>query len=104
MIIGVIDVKNILAFKAQSHTPIRADSHGPVPLQLTFERMQFESRQVHVRDRAGRIKSNQDVSELHAVFGQYAARVIVIKKAIEPLVAEALDHLRIVMRYVTDVK
>jgi hypothetical protein len=38
------------------------------------------------------------------VFGQYAARVIVIKKAIEPLVAEALDHLRIVMRYVTDVK
>jgi hypothetical protein len=84
----VIDIINILSFaiETKGYTPVCANGYGPKPFQLSFERMQPESRQVHVIHRRCGVKHRQNIPELPNMFRHYAACVVVFEEPSQSLV------------------
>ena len=76
----------------------------PKALQFALQGMQPEPRQIHIRNRTGRIEPRENVTQLFRVFGVHAARVVFFVKAFQSLVAYRPDHSRTVTRHVTDVR
>jgi hypothetical protein len=54
--------------------------------------MKPETRQIHVGNRASSIKPRENVTQLLRVFPVHAARVVLLVKAFQPLVAYRPDH------------
>jgi hypothetical protein len=68
MVIRIIDIERVALDEAENHPPIRTNGDGPHTLQLAFQWMQAETRQVHIADRTGGVKSRENVSQLNRVF------------------------------------
>jgi len=85
----VIDIIYFLRvpIKAKNHPPVGPNSHRPKAFHLSFERMQPESRQVHVGNRRGGMKRRQNIPKLANMFRVYAAWIIVFKELLQPFVA-----------------
>jgi hypothetical protein len=99
MVIGwflsvVIDRINVLcvAVKAENHPPVGPNGHGPKTSHLAFERMQPESRQIHMGNGWGGMKRCQNIPQLAHMFRVYAARVVLLKKPFQSLVADCPYH------------
>jgi hypothetical protein len=99
MVIGwflsvVIDIINVLrvAVKAENHPPVGPNGHGPKTFHLAFERMQPESRQIHVVNGSSGVKRRQDIPQLADMFRVYAAWVVLFEKAFQSLVADCPYH------------
>ena len=95
MVIGrflsvVIDIINILRaiVKAKNHPPVGPDSYSPEAFHLAPERVQPESRQVHMGDGRGSVESHQNIPQLADVFRVYATRIVLFKEPFQPLVAD----------------
>jgi hypothetical protein len=88
----VIDIINILciAIEAKDHSSVCPNCHRPKTFHLAFQRMQPESRQVHVSNRRGSMKRCQNIPQLFGVFRVYAAWVALFKKPFQSLVADCL--------------
>ena len=86
----VIDIINVLraAVKTENHSPVGPDRHGPVALERSLKRMQPEPRQIHVGDGWGSVKRCQDISRLTSMVRIYSARIVLLKKPFQPLVAD----------------
>jgi hypothetical protein len=99
MVIGwflsvVIDIINILrvAVKAENHLPVGPNGHGSKTFHLAFERMQPEPRHVHMGNGWGGMKRCQNIPQLANMVGVYAARVVLLKKPFQSLVADCPYH------------
>jgi hypothetical protein len=90
----VIDIINVLrtVVKAENHPSVRPNGHGPNTIHLAFERMQPEPRHVHMGDGWGGMKRCQNISQLADMVGVYAARVVLLKKPFQSLVADCPYH------------
>jgi hypothetical protein len=86
----VIDIINVLrvTIETKNYPPVGPNGHGPKTFHLAFERMQPESRQVHVGNRRGGMKRRQNIPQLVGVFRVYLAWVVLFKKPFQPLVAD----------------
>ena len=91
----VIDIINVLcaAVEAEDNPPVGANGDGPKALHFAFERMQAESRQVHMGNGGGGLKRGQNISQFADVFRVYAARIVVLEEPFESLVADRAYHL-----------
>jgi hypothetical protein len=54
--------------------------------------MQPEPRQVHICGRSGGVEPRQNIAQLCHVFGDHAARVIILIKPLQPFVPDGADH------------
>jgi hypothetical protein len=88
--------------KAENHPPVRANGHAVETLQFALQRVQTETRQVHVSDCPGCIEPRQNVAQLADMLGNNPTLIVVFMKAFQSLVAYRPTILS-VMRYVTDV-
>jgi hypothetical protein len=50
--------------------------------------MKPKPRHVHIGNRSGGIEPRQNVTQLHRVFGNHAARVVFLVEAFQPLVTD----------------
>jgi len=90
----VIDIINVLRarVKAENHAPVGAHCNGPKALLLAFERMQPESRQVHVVNRGSCVKRRQNITQFARMFRVNSAWVVLLKKPFQSLVANGANH------------
>ena len=86
----VIDIINVLraVVKAENHPPVGAYGNRPKAFRRAFERMQPESRQIHVVNGSSGVKRCQNIPQFADVFRVYAARVVLFKKQFQSLVAD----------------
>lgn len=92
MIISVIHILNIAVRKTKCDSPVGADSHGPKSYQVTLQRMQAESRQVHILGSNGHIQTGQDIPQLVCMFSYNTARIILFVQPLQPFMAYRADH------------
>jgi hypothetical protein len=87
VVIDIIDILRVL-IEAKNHPPVGPDGHGPETPPLAFERMQTESRKVHVGDRWSGMKRRQNIPQLVGMIRIYAAWVVLLKEPLQTLVAD----------------
>ena len=92
MIIDAIDIEDISFGEATNHSPVGPNSNRPKAFPFALERVQPETRQIHVRNAASRIKARDNIAQLRSVVGKYAAPVVCIPKAFQSFVANRTDH------------
>jgi hypothetical protein len=92
MVIRIINVKGVGGNEAENHPPVCTYRYREKTLELAFERMQPETRHIHIGDDAGRVEPRENIAEFDDVFGENAARVVICMKASQPLVAYRPDH------------
>src|SRR5207245_9507448 len=81
VVVDIVNVKCVTLGKAKNHAPIRANRYRPKAFQPALERMQPESRQVHVCNGSRRIQTGENVTQLLRMLAHHATRVVVL---IEP--------------------
>src|SRR5215470_18243083 len=92
MIVDVVDLDGIVALQAKHHAPVAADVHRPGAFQSTPERMQAQTRQVHVARLDRRIEPRKDESKPVAVCRLNATRASGFKECAQSLVAPSSDY------------
>src|SRR5216684_3384788 len=92
VVVHIVNVECAAVCKMENHSPVRSNGHGVKTLQLALERMQPETRQVHICDGLRRVEPGENIAQLHHMLGQHAARVVVFVKAFQSLVADRPDH------------
>ena len=90
----VIDIINFLrvSIKAKNHPPVGPNGHRPKAFHLAFERMQPQLRLVHVGNGWGGMECRQNIPQLVNMLRIYTPRVILLKKPLQPLVANCPYH------------
>jgi hypothetical protein len=48
MVVFIVHIDGVLAFKAEGYAPIATDSDGPCTFSLAFEFMEIQTRQIHI--------------------------------------------------------
>lgn len=76
VVIDIINIQHVAARKPENHPPVSADRHCPKALEPAFERMQLETRQIHIRGRNRCIKQSENITQLHHVFWDQATQVV----------------------------
>ena len=88
MVIDVVNIQCVAVNKAEDYAPVGANGHSPKTFPSAFERMKPEPRHIQIRDRVSGFQPGEDVAQLHRMLGCYAARIVVLVKALQTLVAE----------------
>ena len=88
MVIQIIDIDGVAALKTEDYSPVCPYSDSPKTSQLLGKRVQPESRDVHIRNRTCCIQTGKDIAQFLHVLRQYAARIIVLIKTLQSLVAK----------------
>jgi hypothetical protein len=96
MVIGQLNVKRILSFKAENDAPIGPHGHGPESLQVAFQRVQPIAGQIEGLRRCRRIENRKDALRRVQQVGAYPASVPTFVETLETSVLEAPDHKGIV--------
>ncbi len=102
VVIDIINVRRAI-IKTENHPPVGPDSYGPKAFPLTFERVQPETRQVHMNNGRGGMQRGENITQFVGMFPVYPARVTVLKKPFQSLVANCPYHRGTVTRHVSDV-
>ncbi len=72
MIVEIIDVVCIAVHKAKGHAPVSRNPNRPMAFQFAFERMQPESRQVHVVRFRAVVQERKNVAQADDMLWRYA--------------------------------
>ena len=92
VIIDQIHVVYVALIEAKNYSPVGPDSHGPKIPSIAFERMQFESWQVHVSGSPCAVQNGENVFKFLHVFMFDSTAISIFKETLKSLMAEALDH------------
>jgi hypothetical protein len=57
MIVDQIDIMGVAVFQAKDDAPVGRNPNGPESMQISRQRMQAETRQVHVRRPGGDVET-----------------------------------------------
>jgi hypothetical protein len=94
VIVDQIDVSRAAILKTEDNPPILPNRDRPLPLPVTFERMQPKAWPVKIFEGLSGVQSGQnDPDPLHHVCGQQPPTVILVKLP-QPFVAKAFDYSR----------
>src|SRR3990172_1891048 len=94
VVVKIIDVQRIVIGKAEHHSPVGANRDRPESFPVALERMEPESRQVHILNLPGSVEPRENVSQLLRVLREHPTWVVVLVKASQSLVTKRLNHLR----------
>jgi hypothetical protein len=64
MVVQIIDVECVAVRKVEDHSPIGAYRYRPKAFELAFERMQPETRHIHIGHCAGRAEPRENIAQL----------------------------------------
>ena len=92
MVVHQIDVMGVAGIEAKDDAPIRPDGHGPEPDQITLERMQPETRQVHLANLVGFIETRQNALDLVDLIRPELAPIAFLVQPLQSAVPKAPDH------------
>lgn len=95
VIIHKVNVKSVSILKPEDDSPIRSNGNGPVPFQITFQRMQSVAGKVQLLRPGGGIKDSEQVLDLFDQIGPDPARIPSLKQTPQPRVPKGLDHVPI---------
>jgi hypothetical protein len=93
VVVHVINIQHVALCEAENDSPICANPYRPEASEVALERMQPETGQVHIRNRSGGVEPDENVPKLDCVFRYHAARVVVLIKAFQTLLADRTDHI-----------
>jgi len=96
MVIGQLNVKGILSFKAENDAPIGPHSHGPKSLQAAFQRVQAIAGQIESLWRGRRIENRKYSFHRLKQVASYPASVAAFIEALEASMFEAPNHKSVV--------
>lgn len=91
MVVNIIDVFGSV-IETENHSPVSAYGNSPEASHLALERMQSETRQVHVGNSGSRVKRRKNIPQLADMFRIYTARVVLLEEAFQPLMTNAPYH------------
>ena len=92
MIILVIDINCILAFKPKCDPPVGANRYGPCAATATLQRVKFQARKAHVTRGGRSIQRAQDQAQRLYVSGLNPRFRSRRKEFRQALVTECTDH------------
>jgi hypothetical protein len=92
VVVRQINVESIAIFKAKNDPPVGAHNNRPKAFKIANERMQAQSRKVHVVDPFGCIQKAENIVDPLDVLCAYAFSIAVIEKTLKAFVAKADDH------------
>jgi len=92
VIILVIDVYRILAFKSKGDPPIGANRYGPGTAATAFQGVKFQAWQAHVTWRSGGIQCSQDQAQPFRMLRLNPGTRTRRKELGQTLVTECPDH------------
>jgi hypothetical protein len=81
--------------KSKDHSPIGTDRDCHQALQLTLQRVQAEPWKIHIVQGTGCIEPGEDIPQFDHMFRHEASRVVVLIEALQSLVAERLNHMKV---------
>ncbi|MGH9433723.1 MAG: hypothetical protein ACRD3T_19515 [Terriglobia bacterium] len=81
VIIDIINILGVALGKTENHPPVSPDGHGPKAFSSGLERMQPETRHVHIGHGAGRVEPRENIPKFNDVFSRHPARFVVFVKA-----------------------
>jgi hypothetical protein len=92
VVIDIIDIVGASLIESENDSPVCADGNGVKAFSLAFQRVELESRQIHVRDCSCRIQPRQNIPQLAGMFGIDAARIVVLVETPQPFVTNRPNH------------
>ena len=92
MVIRVVNVKGVGGNKAEYHPPVCTYRYRQETFGLAFERMQPDTRHIHIGQDTGCVEPRENIAELDDVFRENAARVVVFIEAFSAPCAYRPDH------------
>lgn len=69
MVVHEINLADVARFEPEDHAPIRPDGYAPEPFQLALERMEPESRKIHMFRVGSAVQNGKDVFKLVHMIG-----------------------------------
>jgi hypothetical protein len=87
-----MDVRDVRAFKAKDDPPIAGNRNAPETAQVSGERMQPQTRKIHIRWFASLIQIAQDSANLGSIRRMDARRIVTLMQQLQSAVPEAADH------------
>ena len=92
MIVEVVDVDRLTLLEPEGDSPIAGHQHRKVTLQLAFERVQPQAREIQILRPAATIQQGQNVSQLLQMLRCYSSRRPTVVERLEPSMLERPDH------------
>jgi hypothetical protein len=93
VVVDIINVQGFTVDEPKNYPPISANGHRPKPFELTFERMQPETCQVHIPNISGGIEAGKDIAQFFRVFGNHASRLVTLIETSQPFVPDRPNHI-----------
>jgi hypothetical protein len=90
VVIDVIHIERRVINETKNDAPVGPDGDSPKAFQAALGRMQSENRYIHFAEGVGRVEAGQNIAQLRSVFRSHASGVVVLVKALQPLVADIL--------------
>ena len=104
MVVLVIDIHGVAADKAKGDAPVPAHANCPSAFAISSERMQDETREIHIFGLDRNLKSTQYQSQPLLVLRLYSGFRALEKETLKPLMSKAPNHDGIVTRHATGYK
>src|SRR3989344_1664333 len=104
VIVDIVHLNDVAAFEPEDHAPITGYINGPEIPELSMQRMQSQSRRIHLFRSGCRCEQRQDQIQPLGMLGlnPFGATGLVIK--LQPFMPKTSDHRLNVTYMVTAVK
>jgi hypothetical protein len=92
MCILKIDIEDILAIEAERDAPVPTDIHAPRPTPVAPKLMESRPRKIHIRWLCRGLQCRENELQLLYMSGGNARLATLLKKPLEAIMPETLDH------------
>ena len=104
MIVFVINIGHVRTIELECDSPVATDRYSPCSFPFSLERVQPESRQVHILRARGSMQACQNQPDTFVMLGLDASRGPFGEEPLQATVSETPYHEVTVTRYVSGVK
>jgi hypothetical protein len=92
MVVDQIDIMGVAGIEAENDAPVGPDGHGPEPGQITLERMQPETGEIHLADLVGFIEARENALDLVHLVRPELASIASLVEPPQSAMPKAPDH------------
>ncbi len=92
MVVAIVNEDGVFSFKGEGESPIAADTHCPVTLEVAMKRMQPPSGSVHVFRSSGVVEGEKLFPQPFGMTGLNFRLRSASEEQFNSLVAETFDH------------
>jgi hypothetical protein len=92
MVVLIVHVNRILAFKRKRKPPISSNANGPMPLHVSVKRVQSVNWSILIRGTARHVQSGEKYSEFPGVDGLNSRLRAGFGKGLQSFTPKSPDH------------